>query len=156
MNLNWQSAKGLPLGESQRSQDKTMTQLTRNWWAFGIRGGAAIAFGIVAFVRPDITALGLLLVIAYWAILVGVSQVVAAYRMRRVISREWLLAANGVLTAAFGIYVLLFPGAGALALIWWIGWYAILSGAMLLAIAARLRRSSKTQDAGSIGLATTR
>ncbi len=206
MNLNWQSAEGLLVGESQNClEDKTMAQLTTNRWAFGLRGVAAIAFGVfafidsgatlaalillfgayavldgissiaagvgsaggprwlmilaglgrivigvIAFVRPDITALSLLFLIGYWAILVGISQIVTAYRMRQTMSREWLLAATGVLAAAFGIYILVFPGAGALTLIWLIAWYAILSGVMLLTIGVRLRRRSKTHDAGSV------
>jgi uncharacterized membrane protein HdeD (DUF308 family) len=122
-------------------------------WLMIFGGVAGLAIGVIAFVRPDITALSLLLIIGYWAILIGTSQIVAAYRMRRTITGEWLLALNGALTAAFGLYVLLVPGAGALTLVWLIGWYALLSGTMLLAIGLRLRRQASPTTIDRSGFA---
>src|SRR5437660_2865005 len=96
-----------------------------------ILGGLlGILDGLLAFVMPGITALGLLILIAAWAIATGVMELVAAVRLRKIINNEWLLVLVGIATVVFGFLLLLQPAAGALALIWWIGAWAIVSGVL--------------------------
>jgi uncharacterized membrane protein HdeD (DUF308 family) len=109
------------------------------WWATLLGGIISIGAGIVTFLMPGITALALLTVIAIWAVLRGVADIVAAVRLRKVIRGEWLLGLAGALSIAFGVLLLLRPGAGALALIWWIGAYAIAMGVTLIALGFRAR-----------------
>jgi uncharacterized membrane protein HdeD (DUF308 family) len=78
-------------------------------------------------------------VIAAWAIVSGAIELVAAYQLRNVVRGEWLLALDGVLAIIFGIVLIAFPGAGALALVWLIAAFAIVSGGLVLAEAIRLR-----------------
>jgi uncharacterized membrane protein HdeD (DUF308 family) len=104
--------------------------------AIGIVG---IAAGVIAFAMPGITAFTLVLLIAAWAMVSGVMELVAAYRLRDVIQREWLLALDGVVSIVFGLALFALPGAGALALVWLIGSFAIASGAILLVLAFRMR-----------------
>jgi uncharacterized membrane protein HdeD (DUF308 family) len=113
-----------------------------DWWRVVI-GIVGIVAGVIAFVVPGITAYALLLVIAAWAIVSGVMEVAAAYQLRDVIRREWLLALDGVLSIVFGMALFLFPGAGALAVVWLIGAFAIASGAILLMLAFRLRSGAR-------------
>ena len=87
---------------------------------------------------PDISTLSLLYVIAAWAIVTGVLEVVAAVRLRSVIDGELFLALSGTGSILFGLIAFIFPGAGAVALIWLIGVYAITFGLLLLAVALRL------------------
>ncbi len=109
-----------------------------DWWRV-CRGVVSIAAGIIAFTMPDITAYALLLVIASWAIVSGVIELVAAYQLRNAIRGEWLLALEGVVAVLFGIALIVSPSAGALAVVWLIGAFAISSGVLLLIIAFRLR-----------------
>jgi uncharacterized membrane protein HdeD (DUF308 family) len=111
----------------------------RNWWTFLIEGLIGIGAGVVAFLMPGITALALLFVIAAWAVLTGVLEIAAAVWLRDLLEHEWLLGISGVLSVVFGVMLWLFPGAGALALIWWIGAYAIFFGALLIGLSFRLR-----------------
>ncbi len=104
-------------------------------------GIISIAAGVLAFVWPGITALSLVLLIAAWAIVNGVFEIATAIRLRRVIAHEWLLALAGVLSVLLGIVIMLQPGAGALALVWWIGGFAIAFGVLLVALAFRVRRA---------------
>jgi uncharacterized membrane protein HdeD (DUF308 family) len=104
-------------------------------------GIISIAAGVLAFVWPGITALSLVLLIAAWAIVNGVFEIATAIRLRRVIEHEWLLVLAGILSVLLGIVILLQPGAGALALVWWIGGFAIAFGVLLVALAFRVRRT---------------
>jgi uncharacterized membrane protein HdeD (DUF308 family) len=120
-----------------------------DWWRIA-RGLVGIAAGIIAFAMPDITAFALLLVIATWAIVSGAIEVVAAYQLREVLRGEWLLALEGVLSILFGIVLIAFPGAGALAVVWLIGAFAIVSGVLMFMTAFRLRgRARRTGTAAA-------
>jgi uncharacterized membrane protein HdeD (DUF308 family) len=109
------------------------------WWATLLGGLVSAAAGVATFIMPGITALALLLLIGFWAIAHGILDVMAAVRLRHAIEGEWLLALGGVLSIAFGVMVLLAPGAGALAVVLWIGAYALVLGVTLMALAFRLR-----------------
>src|SRR5919202_355383 len=111
----------------------------RHWWALLLEGLLGIAAGVVTLAWPGITGLVLLLFIAAWAIITGVVEIVAAIRLRREIEGEFLLGLGGALSVLFGLLLIVRPGAGALAVAWLIGIYAILFGALLLALAFRLR-----------------
>jgi uncharacterized membrane protein HdeD (DUF308 family) len=104
-------------------------------------GVAGVIAGIIAIVWPGITALALLYVIAAWAIITGVIRIMAALQLRREIPNEWLLVAIGALSVVFGIILVVAPVAGALAITWLIGFYALLFGLMLLGLAWQLRKT---------------
>lgn len=95
--------------------------------------------GVATFFYPGITALSLLVVIAWWAILTGVFEIAAAIRLRKELTNEWMLILSGALSVAFGILLVARPNAGALSIIWLIGIYAVLYGIMLLTLAFRLK-----------------
>ena len=73
------------------------------------------------------------------AILTGILEIAAAIRLRQEIRGEWLLALSGVLSIAFGVLLIAIPSAGALALLWMIGSYAIVGGLLLVGVGVRLR-----------------
>jgi uncharacterized membrane protein HdeD (DUF308 family) len=112
---------------------------TDRWWVMLIEGIVGIAAGLVTFFWPGITALALLYLIAAWSLLTGVMEVIAAVRLRKIIAGEWLLALSGVLSIGFGVLLALFPAPGALAVLLWIGAYAIVFGCLLVALGLRLR-----------------
>jgi uncharacterized membrane protein HdeD (DUF308 family) len=103
------------------------------------RGIASIAAGVLAFVWPGITAFALLIVIAVWAIVSGILELVMAIQLRKQLEGEWLLALEGVLSIGFGVLLLLSPLVGAIVLGLWIGAYALLLGGMQIGTALRLR-----------------
>ncbi len=115
------------------------------WGSLLLGGLAGIGVGLVTLFWPKLTALALLLVIAAWAIINGVTELVAAVRLRKVIRHEWVLGAAGLLSVAFGLLVALFPGTGALAVILWIGAYAIVYGGLLVGLGLRVRSWDRTE-----------
>jgi len=115
-------------------------------WGLLLAGLAAIAAGVVTFLWPGLTALLLLYLIAAWAIVRGVFEVVAAIALRKEMEHEWLLAASGALSVVLGIFLVLAPGAGALALLWAIGAFAIAAGALMIALGFRLKSAKDRLD----------
>jgi len=113
------------------------------WW-LGLSGIVSILAGIVAFVYPGLTALVLLVVIAVWAIIIGLLQLYAAMQLRKVINNEWWLILSGLLSIAFGAVLIAWPGTGALAVIWTIAWFAVFFGCMFIGLAFELKKFKRT------------
>jgi uncharacterized membrane protein HdeD (DUF308 family) len=113
--------------------------LAPRWW-LALVGIVSILAGLVAFFYPGMTALALLMVIAAWAIVVGVLQIWGSIEWRKVLDDAWLLTLNGVLSIAFGAILFARPGAGAVAVVWMIGWFAVVFGCLYVALAFRLKK----------------
>lgn len=102
---------------------------------------SVLALVLTAFL-PGITAVSLVFVIASWAIVTGAFEIAAAVQLRREMRESWVLVISGVLSVIFGLLLAIMPLAGAFALVWIIGGYAIAFGILLLVSAARLRRGA--------------
>lgn len=111
-----------------------------------VEGILGIAAGLIAFVWPDITALVLLYIIAFWAIVTGVLRIVMAVSLRREIDNEWILVASGALSVVFGLLLAVLPGVGLLSLTWLIGFWALVLGVALIALAFRVRGMRGGED----------
>jgi uncharacterized membrane protein HdeD (DUF308 family) len=118
------------------------TGMGSRWW-LALVGVLGIIAGLVTYFWPGITALALLTVIGVWALIYGVFEIIGAIRLRKEIDNEWLLLIHGVLAVLFGLMVLVRPGAGALALIWLIGSFALASGIVLVVLAFGLKRHAR-------------
>jgi uncharacterized membrane protein HdeD (DUF308 family) len=114
-------------------------------WAHAVQGLIGIAAGVMTFLWPGITALVLVLFIGAWAIVTGALEIVAAVRLRRYISGEWLLALSGILSLVFGVLVFFFPAAGAFGIAFGLGLYAAAAGVVLVALGVRLRASTRAR-----------
>jgi uncharacterized membrane protein HdeD (DUF308 family) len=109
------------------------------WTSLALEGVVGILVGLVTFFWPHLTALALVYVIAFWAIVTGILELVAAVQLRKHIQNEWLLVLGGLLSLVFGAWIAFEPGGGALAVVWIIAWYAILFGVILIGLGFRLR-----------------
>jgi uncharacterized membrane protein HdeD (DUF308 family) len=105
-----------------------------------VEGVVGIIAGIAAVIWPAITSMILLYIIAAWAIVTGGLRVFNSYYLRQEVEREWFLGLGGVLSVVFGLYLLFWPGTGALSLVWLIGLFAVLYGLTLVALGFRLRQ----------------
>jgi uncharacterized membrane protein HdeD (DUF308 family) len=114
-------------------------QSDARWWAVALEGLIGVAVGVLAILWPGITAISLLYLIAAWAIITGIMEMVAAVRLRKEITGEWLLFLAGVLSVIAGIAIAFMPGPGAVAVVWTIAAYALVSGIVMIALGLRLR-----------------
>jgi uncharacterized membrane protein HdeD (DUF308 family) len=110
-----------------------------SWWAMLLGGAASLIAGIVAWIMPAVTAIALVVIIGFWAIARGVFVTMTAVRLRDELQDEWLLILSGALSVALGLVFVVSPGAGALAMVWLIGTLAIVSGALFVGLAFRVR-----------------
>jgi uncharacterized membrane protein HdeD (DUF308 family) len=116
-------------------------------WTVVLIGILGILAGIFTFLQPGITAIALLLLIAVWAIINGVFEIAAAIRLRKEIQNEWLLILSGALSVAFGVLMIVNPGAGAIAVLWLIGVFAVAYGALLVFLSFKLKKHSAATPA---------
>jgi uncharacterized membrane protein HdeD (DUF308 family) len=118
-------------------------------WQVVLVGVIGIAAGIFTFVQPGVTAVALLILIAAWAIVHGIFEIAAAIRLRKEIHNEWLLVISGVISVVFGILMILNPGAGAMAVLWIIGVFAIAYGALLVMLSFKLKKHAAPKVAAA-------
>lgn len=117
-------------GRSQRGEQ---------WWPRLLRGLVGIGAGLVTILWPAVTATVLLYIVAFWALITGVLEIVAAVQYRRVLAHNWLLVVVGTLSVLVGLLLIANPMAGALALATLIGAYFLILGILLLILALVLR-----------------
>ncbi len=110
----------------------------RRWWLLLLNGVLAIAAGLITFVWPAASALALVLIVAAWALVTGVIEILAAARLRRELSNEWLLGVGGLVTVALGIALVLAPSAGLVAASWLFGAFALIYGVLMISLGLRL------------------
>jgi uncharacterized membrane protein HdeD (DUF308 family) len=112
---------------------------TDDRWYLGLQGVVGVIAGIITFLFPAATAIGLLIAIAAWTLVIGILQIFTAIRLRKEMTGEFWLGLSGLLSIIFAFYLIARPGEGALALVWVIGAYAVVFGVILVAFAFRIR-----------------
>jgi uncharacterized membrane protein HdeD (DUF308 family) len=117
----------------------------RRWWLLLLEGLAGVAAGIIALFFPGITALALIYLLAAWALVTGILEILAAMILRQELHGEWLLVVAGVVSILLAVIVALRPAAGMIALVWIIGIYAIVFGLALITLGIRLRSWASRQ-----------
>lgn len=104
-----------------------------------IEGVLFLLTGTVVLVNPVVAVGGIMLFIAAWAILSGLIQIAGAIKLRKVITNEWMMIFNGVISIIFGIIVAgnLVTGAGVLLMLF--GIFALVSGIFTLILSFKIR-----------------
>ncbi len=123
----------------------------RRWGWLLFEGIVGIAAAFFMAVNPGLTAFALLMLIAAWAVLTGVAEIVAAIELRRHVRGEWRLLASGALSIAFGALTATFPGAGALTLVTVIAAYAIVFGGFQMTLGFRIRSLAAAEEQLPVG-----
>jgi uncharacterized membrane protein HdeD (DUF308 family) len=129
-------------GPFGRSTDPQMDSSAR---MLLLRGIVAILFGILAAAWPGLTLIWLVALFAVYAIVLGAVSVAAAIRVRRSDSKWWLPLLIGIVSIVAGVYAIAYPGVTTLVLVLVMGVNALLTGALDIALAIRLRRVLRGQ-----------
>jgi uncharacterized membrane protein HdeD (DUF308 family) len=115
--------------------------LARNWWLIAIRGIAAIAFGVIAFVWPGVTVVVLVALFGAYALIDGISLLASLVRGDPAARRNaWAVGAMGVLGVLAAVVTFLVPNLTALSLVYIVGFWSIAVGVFQVAAAIRLRQ----------------
>lgn len=115
-----------------------------NWWWLILEGAVGILIGVLTIIQPAAMGEAWLILIAAWAVVTGIFEIITAVRLRKVITGEFWLILGGLISVAFGVLVLISPASGAFAVGFMIGAYAILFGIMFIMLALGLRKFKNT------------
>ena len=116
-----------------------MNQLVQYWWVLAVRGLAAAVFGILALFYPGITFVTLVMFFGAFALVDGVFTLIAAIR-RSGREQWWILLLQAIAGIAFGIVALVAPLATAIAMVFLIAGWCIVTGVLQVLVAIRLRK----------------
>ncbi len=112
-------------------------------WPLILEGLTGIGAGLATLFWPGITARGLLYLVGIWALLTGIFELLAANRLRQQVAGIFVLDLAGALSVLFGLFVIVFPAAAALALVWVIAGCVLAFGVFLLVLAGQLWQLSR-------------
>jgi uncharacterized membrane protein HdeD (DUF308 family) len=117
-----------------------VSELTSNWWALALRGAVAILLGLVALTMPGVTVVALVYVFGVYAMVEGVLAILAAMRGIREHDRWGWMLVEGIVCIAAAVVAFMMPGAGALAIVWLVAAWAIVTGVLEIAAGIKLRK----------------
>ena len=110
------------------------------WWVVLVEGVVGVVVGLVALAWPGLGGLGLLSLLATWAIVTGIFEVEAGVRLRRLVGSDASLFLAGGLSLLVGIALIAVPKDDPLDIVWAIGVFGIVYGGVVTMAAGRLRR----------------
>ena len=102
------------------------------WGVILFEGILWLLVGVVALIWPGITALSFLYLLAAWAVITGILELIAPLSFPMSGGRGLLMALSGLVSIVFGIIIAVQPASGLLAVTWLIGIYAIVFGILHL------------------------
>lgn len=114
------------------------------WGVLLLEGVIGILIGLLAYAAPAAIALFFLYFAAGWAIITGIFEIIAAFRVRQSVRGEIFMIVAGILSIVLGLALFVFPGIGLIAWIWLIGFYAIIFGGLMIGFGIRMRKLTPT------------
>ena len=134
------AAWAIVAGVSQLAEGWRVAEARGRSWPFALMGVVSILAGIFAALIPGITILGLVLLLGSWLVIQGVMEVYTAWRIRREVTGEWLIALGGIARIVIGGIVLFMPVIGAVLTVALVATWSIIAGVAALLLGFRLRQ----------------
>lgn len=120
-----------------------LEKFTRNWWLFAVRGVIVIIFGIMALTRPEQMLQALVLLFGAFMLMNGIFAVIAGIASHKTFDRWWAMLLEGLAGILIGVLTFFSPGITALALLYYIAAWALITGIFEILAAIELRRVIK-------------
>jgi uncharacterized membrane protein HdeD (DUF308 family) len=114
--------------------------LIRNWWSLVLRGILGIVLGLITFAWPEITLAGIVMLFGAYALIDGIFNIAGAVRAVQAHERWGALVFEGIVGIGAAIVTIAWPAITALALVYVIGAWALVTGVFEIAAAVRLRK----------------
>jgi uncharacterized membrane protein HdeD (DUF308 family) len=103
-----------------------------------------LAAGVVALVWPQPTALVLVLVVAFWAVVTGLVEFFAGFGRGETAGTRAMFILGGLVSIAFGVVLFANPSIGAVTLALLFGLFTLVYGIWQISLGIELRRTGKT------------
>lgn len=113
---------------------------TDEWWVVLFGGILAILLGVISMLYPNITIVVLLIMVAIWTIIAGITKILIAIKLRKEINGEIFIILSGVLSVLVGIFLIARPLSGMVALAWVAGFFATFYGVLLAIASLKLKK----------------
>ena len=120
--------------------EEELVKLPMRWWAIALRGLLGILLGIVAFFMPVATLLALVYLFGAYAFFDGVFNLIAAWRHTNRQKPWWALLLSGIAGIGAAAISFVWPGITALALVYVVSAWALITGGLQIAAAVKLRK----------------
>ncbi|ODT99291.1 MAG: hypothetical protein ABS81_26005 [Pseudonocardia sp. SCN 72-86] len=114
------------------------------WWLVLLRGVLAILFGLVLLFTPGTALLALVLVFGVYAVLDGVTAVVAGIRHRADDNHWGWHVVQGVISVIAGVLAFAWPGVTVLAILFVIAFWSIVGGIAEISESMTMRRNGSS------------
>ena len=99
------------------------------WWAVVVRGLLALSVGFLILTRPMDSVAAFALLIAFWAVMQGITTTVHAFELRSTAPHWWVLLLSGLLSWGFGLAAFYYyPGLSLAFAVAWTSWWLLLGG----------------------------
>jgi len=121
-----------------------------HWWVVALEGVVGIVIGLLTLFWLRTALQALIYVIAAWAIITGIFEIMAGIRFRLFIVGEWSMIVAGILSILLGILLFVFPAEGLRGLVWMIGIYAIFFGITQIVFSSRLHGFQNLTSSGEV------
>jgi uncharacterized membrane protein HdeD (DUF308 family) len=114
--------------------------LAAHWWAIALRGLSAVLFGLLALFWPPGAFAALVLLFGAYALVDGIFNLIAAIRSGVAGDRWGALVFEGIVSVLAGLVTFFWPATTALALVFVIAAWSLVTGIAEIITAIRLRK----------------
>jgi|SRR5271157_13301 len=114
-------------------------QLFGKWWLYIVRGALAIVFGIMALIWPGPTVFALVILFGAFVLVDGIFAIATGITFHKYFERWWALLLEGLAGIIIGALTFFWPGITALALLYFIAAWAIVTGIFEIMAAIHFR-----------------
>ena len=114
----------------------------RTWWALVVRGLLALAVGAFILACPRDSLAALSLVVAVWALMSGMTEILHALETRSLFGAWWVLLISGLTSICFGVAAVYFYPALPLAFMAvWVGLLLAANGIVVIYASVQMKNA---------------